>query len=92
MKGANTLIATPDGKLCFNSTGNSGMATAGSGDVLTGILVGLLSQGYSAEDSSRIGVYLHGLAGDLVLSNESMESLMAGDIISCLGKAFKSFS
>jgi len=92
LKGANTLIATPDGKLCFNSTGNSGMATAGSGDVLTGILVGLLSQGYSAEDSSRIGVYLHGLAGDLVLSNESMESLMAGDIISCLGKAFKSFS
>jgi len=92
LKGANTLIATPDGKLCFNSTGNSGMATAGSGDVLTGILVGLLAQGYSAEDSSRIGVYLHGLAGDLVLSNESMESLMAGDIISCLGKAFKSFS
>jgi len=90
LKGSNTLIVTPDGKLSFNSTGNPGMATAGSGDVLTGILVGLLAQGYSPEDTARIGVYLHGLAGDLALANESQESLLAGDIINSLGKAFRS--
>jgi len=58
--------------------------------VLTGILVGLLAQGYSPEDTARIGVYLHGLAGDLALATESQESLLAGDIINSLGKAFRS--
>jgi NAD(P)H-hydrate epimerase len=90
LKGAHTLIATPNGGLFFNSTGNSGMATAGSGDVLTGILVGLLAQGYTPEDTAKLGVFLHGRAGDLALENESTESLIAGDIISNLGKAFKS--
>ena len=90
LKGAHTLIATPDGMLYFNSTGNSGMATAGSGDVLTGILVGLLAQGYSPEEVAKIGVFLHGLAADLALEDESKESLIAGDIIDRLGKAFKS--
>jgi len=90
LKGSNTVVASPDGKLNFNSTGNPGMATAGSGDVLTGILVGLLAQGYSPEDTAKIGVYLHGLAGDLALTNESQESLLAGDIINSLGKAFRS--
>lgn len=90
LKGANTLIATPDGNLYFNSTGNPGMATAGSGDVLTGILVGLLAQGYTPEDTAKLGVFLHGRAGDLALENESAESLISGDIISNLGKAFKS--
>jgi len=90
LKGAHTLIATPDGNLCFNSTGNSGMATAGSGDVLTGILAGLLAQGYLPEDAAKTGVYLHGLAGDLALAHESKESLIASDIISNLGEAFKS--
>jgi len=90
LKGANTLIAIPTGKLYFNSTGNSGMATAGSGDVLTGILVGLLAQGYSPEEAALTGVFLHGRAGDLALGHESKESLLAGDIISCLGDSFKS--
>ncbi len=91
LKMANTLIALPNGKLYFNSTGNSGMATAGSGDVLTGVLVGLLAQGYSPEDTAKIGVYLHGHAGDLTLTTESKESLLAGDIISHLGESFRSF-
>lgn len=90
LKGANTLIATPDGKLFFNSTGNSGMATAGSGDVLAGMLGGLLAQGYLPEDTAKIGVYLHGLAGDLSLRKQSGESLIAGDIIENIGKAFNS--
>lgn len=90
LKGAHTLIATPDGNLFFNSTGNSGMATAGSGDVLTGILIGLLAQGYSPENAAKTGIFLHGRAGDLALDKESKESLIAGDIIDQLGKAFKS--
>lgn len=88
LKGAYTLISLPDGQLVFNSTGNSGMATAGSGDVLTGILGSLLAQGYSSENASKLGVYIHGLAGDLALSEHSEESLIAGDIIDFLGKAF----
>jgi hydroxyethylthiazole kinase-like uncharacterized protein yjeF len=90
VKGAHTLIATPNGNLYFNSTGNAGMATAGSGDVLTGILVGLLAQGYSPEESAFAGVFLHGRAGDLALEHESKESLLSGDIISCLGDSFQS--
>jgi NAD(P)H-hydrate epimerase len=90
LKGAHTVIATADGKLNFNSTGNPGMATAGSGDVLTGILTGLLAQGYSPEDTGKIGVFLHGRAGDLALENQSEESLIAGDIIENLGKAYYS--
>lgn len=89
LKGAHTLIAMPDATLYFNSTGNSGMATAGSGDVLTGILAGLLAQGFSPENAAKIGVFLHGLAGDLALKNESKESLIAGDIIDNIGNAYK---
>ncbi len=90
LKGANTLIATADGKVFFNSTGNSGMATAGSGDVLTGMLAGLLAQGYQPDESAKIAVYLHGLAGDLTLERQSVESLLAGDIIENIGRAFTS--
>ena len=89
LKGAHTLIATPDGKLSFNTTGNSGMATAGSGDVLTGILAGLLAQGYSPEETAKLGVFIHGYAGNLTLQNESEESLIAGDIICNLGATFR---
>lgn len=89
LKGAYTRICTPEGKIYFNPTGNAGMATAGSGDVLTGILTGLLSQGYSPENASIVGVYLHGLAGDIALQNiGSPESLIARDIIHHLGQAF----
>ncbi len=90
LKGANTLIATPEGKMYFNSTGNTGMATAGSGDVLTGILAGLLAQGYTPEETAKIGVFLHGRAGDLALKSPSEESLLAGDIIEQLGNGFNS--
>lgn len=90
LKGAHTLISLPSGNLYFNSAGNSGMATAGSGDVLTGILVSLLAQGYFPEDAALTGVFLHGRAGDLALVHETKESLIAGDIISRLGAAFRS--
>jgi NAD(P)H-hydrate epimerase len=89
LKGANTSITTPDGRVCFNSTGNPGMATAGSGDSLTGILLSLLAQGYTPENAAVIGVYLHGLAGDLAAGEISFESIIASDIIKCLPKAFK---
>jgi NAD(P)H-hydrate epimerase len=89
LKGAHTLIATPDGKMYFNSTGNSGMSTAGSGDVLTGILAGLLAQGYSPEETAKLGVYIHGFAGDFALKNESEESMIASDIICKLGEIFQ---
>jgi ADP-dependent NAD(P)H-hydrate dehydratase / NAD(P)H-hydrate epimerase len=88
LKGAYTSVSTPDGKVSFNSTGNPGMATAGSGDVLTGILLSLLSQGYDPADAALLGVYLHGLAGDIAASLSCYESLIASDIIKCIGKAF----
>lgn len=89
LKGAYSKIFTPEGKVYFNSTGNPGMATAGSGDVLTGIIGALLAQDYRAEAAARLGVYLHGLSADLALEEQSEESLVAGDIITGLGKAFK---
>jgi NAD(P)H-hydrate epimerase len=89
LKGHHTLIATPDGKGFFNSTGNAGMATAGSGDVLTGILTGLLAQGYSSIETAILGVFLHGLAGDEAANQLSMETMIAGDIIRYLGEAFE---
>ncbi|WP_163322930.1 NAD(P)H-hydrate dehydratase [Draconibacterium mangrovi] len=88
LKGAHTSVAAPDGTLCWNSTGNSGMGTAGSGDVLTGIILGLLAQGMVSFDAALVGVYLHGLAGDIAIKKRSEFSLMAGDIIETLGKAF----
>ncbi len=88
LKGANSCIATPDGTCYFNSTGNPGMGTAGSGDVLTGILSSLLAQNYSSLDACLLGVYLHGLAGDIAVKDISEESLTAGDVVEYLGKAF----
>lgn len=92
LKGHHTFIATPDGKGFFNSTGNPGMATAGSGDVLTGILTGLLAQGYSSAATAILGVYLHGYAGDIAAKQLSNEALIAGDIIETLGAAFSSLN
>ncbi len=89
LKGAYSQIHLPNGETYFNSTGNPGMATGGSGDVLTGILLGLLSQNYKPQDAALLGVYIHGLAGDYALKKQSYESLMAGDIIKNLGKAFR---
>ena len=89
VKGHYTAICCPDGHILFNPTGNAGMATAGSGDVLTGIITGLLARGYKPEDACIVGVYLHGLAGDLAANDLGEESLMAGDIIQYLPQAFK---
>jgi NAD(P)H-hydrate epimerase len=90
LKGAHTAITAPDGRCYFNSTGNPGMATGGSGDVLTGILAGLSAQGYPPLESCILGVYLHGLAGDLALAKLGYEALNAGDIVDFLGNAFQS--
>jgi NAD(P)H-hydrate epimerase len=90
LKGAHTSVSTPEGRVFFNSTGNPGMATAGSGDVLTGIILSLLAQGYPAEESSVLGVYLHGLAGDLAAEINGVEAVIASDIIENIGRAFKS--
>jgi NAD(P)H-hydrate epimerase len=77
-----------DGASWFNPTGNPGMATAGSGDVLTGILTSLLAQGYSSWEASLLGVYLHGLAGDLGAAAVGQEALTAGTLIQFIGPAY----
>jgi NAD(P)H-hydrate epimerase len=92
LKGANTSITTPDGLTYFNSTGNPGMATGGSGDVLTGILTALLSQGYTAEKTAVMGAFLHGLSGDLAAARLSQEGMTAGDLIEYLPFAWQQIS
>lgn len=91
LKGGNTAIATPEGIIYFNSTGNPGMATGGSGDVLTGIITSLLAQHQSPYHAAVMGVYIHGLAGDLGAEDLGYESLIATDIISYLPYAFGKF-
>lgn len=92
LKGHNTAICTPQGSVHFNPTGNAGMATAGSGDVLTGIILSLLAQGYLPLQACQLGVYLHGLAGDMASRETGEESLIASDIIRHLPHAFKSLT
>jgi len=89
LKGHYTFIAMPGGKGYFNSTGNPGMAKGGSGDALTGILTALLAQGYSSGETAILGVYLHGLAGDMAAASSSQESMLVSDLIDHLGKAFQ---
>jgi NAD(P)H-hydrate epimerase len=89
LKRAFTCVSFPDGTVHFNSSGNPGMATAGSGDVLTGLITGLLAQGMAAEDAAIFGVYLHGLAGDLAAAKIGMPSMIASDILSCIGEAYQ---
>lgn len=88
LKGHHTLIAMPGGQCYFNTTGNPGMAKGGSGDVLTGLITGLLASGYSPEAAAILGVYLHGSAGDLAATVQSQEAMTASDIIAQLGLAF----
>ena len=88
LKGHYSALCLPDGHIFFNTTGNSGMATAGSGDVLTGIITGLLAKGYKQEEACKLGMYLHGLAGDLAVKDLGKESLIASDIIKYLPQAF----
>jgi len=89
LKGHYTSIATPDGTVYFNSTGNPGMATAGSGDVLTGIILSLLAQQYSPVEAAKIGVFLHGMAGDCATEKIGEISLIASDIIENIGTALR---
>ena len=88
LKGANTSVSCPEGEVYFNSSGNAGMATGGSGDVLTGIITGLLAQGYSPKDAALLGVYLHGVAGDIAKENLDENAIIAGDLIHYLPMAF----
>ena len=88
LKGANTAIAMPNGSVFFNSTGNPGMATAGSGDVLTGMVLALLAQRYQPEEAAVMAVYLHGHAGDQAAKTYGYEALIASDIISYLTQAY----
>ena len=89
VKGHHTSLCLPDGHIMFNSTGNAGMATAGSGDVLTGIITGLLARGYKHEDACVVGMYLHGLAGDIAARELGVESVIASDLIQYIPQAFK---
>lgn len=88
LKGAHTAIALPNGEIHFNSTGNPGMAKGGSGDVLTGIITSLLAQNYSPQEATILGVYLHGLAGDIAAENINLRSILATDIIHAISEAF----
>jgi NAD(P)H-hydrate epimerase len=89
LKGARTVVASPKGQVAINPTGNPGMATAGSGDVLTGILAGLIAQGGDLELKTRAGVYLHGLAGDLAAEALTAEAMLAGDLLERLPEAIR---
>lgn len=89
LKGAHTCITTPDGNSYFNSTGNSGLAKGGSGDVLTGLITGLLAQGYTSFEASVIGVYVHGLAGDITKEEQGEVAMIPTDVIENLPTAFK---
>ena len=92
LKGRYSALACPDGEVYFNNSGNAGMATGGSGDVLTGIITGLLTQGYAPKEACIIGLHIHGLSGDLAAAEMSQEALIAGDIIDYLGKTFLTLS
>ena len=92
LKGHNTAIVTPEGECWYNQTGNPGMATGGSGDVLTGLITGLMAQGYDSFDAACMGVYLHGLAGDYAAAKWGEHAMSAGDIVDNIGKAFLAIS
>jgi ADP-dependent NAD(P)H-hydrate dehydratase / NAD(P)H-hydrate epimerase len=91
LKGHHTLIAI-NGEGSFNTTGNAGLAKGGSGDTLTGIIAALLANGYEPDSASKLAVYVHGLAADIAVEEQSYESLLASDVIASLGKAFKKLS
>lgn len=89
LKGHETKIACPLGSLYVNTTGNPGMAKGGSGDALTGIITAFLAQGYSSRDAAILGVYLHGLAGDIAVERTSEFSMLPSDLIDALSDAFR---
>ncbi|WP_281696011.1 NAD(P)H-hydrate dehydratase [Bacteroides clarus] len=89
LKGAYSVIIAPSGKCWFNPTGNPGMATGGSGDVLTGVVLALLAQGCDAETAARMAAYVHGLAGDIACKKHGVMGMTAGDIVTCLPPAWR---
>lgn len=89
LKGAGTTISLPDGEIFENTTGNPGMATGGSGDVLTGIILGMLAQSYTPAQAAIAGVFFHGLAGDFAAGSKGERSIIATDIVESLPLAFK---
>jgi hydroxyethylthiazole kinase-like uncharacterized protein yjeF len=88
LKGAYSSITFPDGRCYYNSTGNPGMATAGSGDVLTGMILSLLAQGYPPDEAAYIAPFIHGMAGDLAADEKGQQAMIASDIIEHIGNAF----
>ena len=86
-----TVIISPD-KIFYNTTGNVGLAKGGSGDALTGVVTAFLAQGYKPLIAAKLGVYLHGLAADITLKEQSIESMLITDVIENIGKAFKKTS
>ena len=89
LKGATSVVANPRGEVYINNTGNNGMATAGSGDVLTGIIAGLIAQKHEPFDAAVLGAFLHGLAGDEVVCEKGQDSLTAGDILEKIPSVIK---
>jgi len=89
LKGAGTVVASPEGKVYVNKTGNAGMATAGSGDVLTGMIAAFVAQGISVFEAASLGVSMHGTAGDIAARRVGKTSLIATDIIATIPKALR---
>ena len=89
LKGHYSFVFRPDGKVFINNTGNPGMATAGSGDVLTGIIAALLAQRYRSDMAASLGVFIHGLAGNIAAQRFGEWSMTAGDIVDCVAPAIK---
>jgi len=89
LKGARSLIADPDGGIAINLTGNAGMASGGMGDVLTGMIAGFLAQGYRCSAATRLGVFCHGLAGDLVCCENGGPGMLAGDVVRAVPRVLK---
>ncbi|MFQ5918264.1 MAG: NAD(P)H-hydrate dehydratase, partial [Candidatus Binatia bacterium] len=92
LKGARSVIATLEGKVFINTTGNAGMASGGMGDVLAGILSGLLAQGFRVEDALRLGVFLHGYVGDRIAETRGEIGIIASDVVEGLPKGIRELS
>jgi NAD(P)H-hydrate epimerase len=88
LKGHRSVIATPGGRVSFNTSGNPGLATAGTGDVLTGVIAALLARGLPAWNAARAGTFVHGLAGDLAARDLGQDGMIASDVLDRLPRAF----